>query len=60
MAGFSKVFCVGHAHTHDGINNIAFLILQGEGNRQWLEVRYHAEGLKPFWEIRVIVPAFPD
>ncbi|HOT27134.1 MAG TPA: hypothetical protein PLU72_03020 [Candidatus Ozemobacteraceae bacterium] len=60
MAGFSKVFCVGHSRSYDGISNVKFLILQGESDRQWLEACYHVSGLRPIGNIRIVIPAKPD
>ncbi len=60
MAGYSKIFCIGHAETYDGIANVRLCILQGEGNRQWFEAGFVAPGLKPLGSLRVVVPARPN
>src|SRR5262245_16652174 len=63
MAGYSKLYVVGGLggfQGADGVNPIAFQILVGEGNRQWLEVHYFDRALKPIGRVRVIIPAGPD
>ena len=59
MAGYSKIYCIGE-DGFDGINPIYFQVWQGEGNRQWLEVHYFKEGLKPLGNIKSFVPQGPD
>lgn len=44
----------------DGVNPILFQILVGDADRQWLEVNYFDESIKPLGKIKVIVPARPD
>ena len=50
MAGYSKIYCVGGEGGFlgaDGMNPIDFQILIGDGDRQWLEVRYFNRDIKP-------------
>jgi hypothetical protein len=45
----------------DGVNPIAFLILVGESDRQWLEPHYFdSSAIQPLGKLRVIVPKGPD
>lgn len=44
----------------DGVNPIEFMILVGDGNRQWLEPHYFNSELKPLGRLRTIIPAAPD
>lgn len=63
MAGFSKLFVVGGPGGYfgsDGVNPIAFQILVGNGNRQWLEAHYFDTDIKPIGAVRTIIPAGPD
>ncbi len=63
MAGYSRLYVVGGLGGFmgaDGVNPIEFLILVGEGNRQWLEPHYFDRSIRPMGKIRVIVPAGPD
>jgi hypothetical protein len=59
MAGFSTIYCVGGEggfQGADGMNPIYFQILQGEGNRRWLEPHYFDKTITPIGKINVIVP----
>lgn len=63
MAGFSKIYCIGGEGGFlgaDGMNPIDFQILVGDGNRQWLEVRYFSRDIRPIGRVKVIIPAGPD
>lgn len=63
MAGYSKIYCIGGEGGFlgaDGMNPIDFQILVGDGDRQWLEVRYFNRDIKPIGRVRVIIPAGPD
>ena len=62
MAGYSRIYCIGDeggALGADGINPIDFQILVGNGNRQWLEVRYFNSNIRPMGKVEVIIPAAP-
>ncbi len=63
MAGFSKLYVIGGpggVQGADGVNPIAFQILVGEGNRQWLEAHYFDPEIQPLGQVRTIIPAGPD
>ncbi len=63
MAGFSKIYCVGGLggfQGADGINPILFQILVGDASRQWLQVHYFDQTIKPLGEIETIVPEGPN
>jgi len=62
MAGFSKFYVFGGAggfQGADGVNPIAFLVLVGDGNRQWMEPHYFDPSIAPIGRIRSIVPDEP-
>ena len=62
MAGFSKMYVLGGPGGFmgaDGVGSIEMLILQGEGNRQWLEARYFDKPVGPLGSIRSLVPDGP-
>lgn len=44
----------------DGIGTIGFLILAGEGNRQWLEPHSFDPSLQPIGRLRTLIPEAPD
>jgi hypothetical protein len=63
MAGYTKTYVVGGEGGFmgaDGINPLQFFILVGDGNRQWLEVHYVEEGIRPIGRIKKIIPEGPD
>ena len=63
MSGYSRIYCIGGeggALGADGINPIDFQILVGDGNRQWLEVRYFNSDIRPMGKVEVIIPAGPN
>jgi hypothetical protein len=63
MAGYSKLYVVGGLGGilgADGVNPIAFQILVGDADRQWLEAHYFDPEIKPLGQIRSIIPAGPD
>ena len=63
MAGFSKIYCVGGLggfQGADGINPILFQILVGDASRQWLQVHYFDQTIKPLGKIETIVPGGPN
>ena len=63
MAGFYKVYYVGGLGGFmgaDGINPICFEIWVGDADRQWLEVHYVKEGIKPLGKMKSFVPKGPD
>ena len=63
MAGYSKIYCIGGLGGFggaDGVNPIEIQIWQGEGNRQWLEVHYFKNGIKPIGRLKVVIPESPD
>jgi len=62
MPYYSKLyFVVGDEGYHgDGKNTISLEILQGEGNRRWLEPHYFDDRLKPIGEIKTMTPEGPD
>lgn len=63
MAGFSKIYCVGGPggfQGADGVNPILFQILVGNSDRQWLQVHYFEQTIKPIGKIDTIIPAGPD
>jgi hypothetical protein len=63
VAGDSRLYVVGGLggfQGADGVNPIAFQILVGEGNRQWLEAHYFDPEIKPLGKVRTIIPAGPD
>jgi hypothetical protein len=62
MAGYSRIYVVGESGGvggSDGVNHIAFQILRGEGNRQWLEVRYF-DDIQRLGDIKIIIPEGPS
>lgn len=63
MAGYSRMYVVGGLGGFmgsDGVNPIAFLILVGDADRQWLEPHYFDRSIRPIGQLRVIVPAGPN
>ena len=63
MAGYSKLYVVGGLGGFmgaDGVNPIKFLILIGDGDRQWLEPHYFDQSLAPIGKIQAIVPPGPN
>ncbi len=63
MAGFSKIYCVGGLggfQGADGVNPIFFQILVGNSDRQWLQVHYFDQTIKPIGKIETIIPAGSD
>ena len=55
MAGFSKIYCVGGLggfQGADGVNPIFFRILVGNSDRQWLQVHYFDQTIKPIGRLR--------
>jgi hypothetical protein len=44
----------------DGVNPIRLQIWVGDGDRQWLEVRYFDESTIPLGAIKTVVPEGPD
>ena len=63
MAGFSKIYCVGGSggfQGADGVNPILFQILVGDGSRQWLQVHYFDQTIKPLGKIETIVSEGPN
>lgn len=63
MSGYSKIYCIGGEGGFmgsDGMNPIDFQILIGDGNRQWLEVKYFNRNIRPMGRVRVITPKGPD
>jgi hypothetical protein len=63
VAGFSTLYVVGGLggfQGTDGVNPIAFQILVGDANRQWLESHYFDPRIRPLGNISRIVPARPD
>ncbi len=55
MAGYSKIYCVGGEGGFlgaDGINPINFQILVGDAGRQWLEVCYFSQDIRPMDELK--------
>ena len=63
MSGYSKIYCIGGEGGFmgsDGMNPIDFQILVGDGNRQWLEVKYFNGNIRPMGRVEVIIPKGPD
>jgi hypothetical protein len=63
MGGFSKLFVVGEPggfQGADGVNPIHFIILIGNSDRQWLEVKYFDPMTVPSGNIRTIIPERPN
>jgi hypothetical protein len=63
MAGFSKIVVVGDLggfQGADGVNPIHFIILVGNADRQWLEVKYFDPTIVPIGKVRTIIPEGPD
>ena len=63
MSGINKVYYVGGLGGFmgaDGINPICFEIWVGDADRQWLEVHYVKEGIKPLGKMKSFVPKGPD
>ena len=59
MAGYSTIYCIGGEggfQGADGMNPIHFQILQGEGNRRWLEPHYFDNTITPIGKIKKIIP----
>ena len=59
MAGYSTIYCIGGEggfQGADGMNPIHFQILQGEGNRRWLEPHYFDKTITPIGKIKAIIP----
>ena len=62
MAGFYKIYMVGGSGGFlgaDGINPIAFQILVGTADREWLEPKYFDETFKSISGITHMVPLGP-
>lgn len=63
MSGYSRLYCIGGEGGFlgaDGINPMLFQILVGDADRQWFEVRYFGNDIKPLADIIRIVPSGPD
>ena len=63
MAGINRIYYVGGLGGFmgaDGINPICFEIWVGDADRQWLEVHYVKEGIKPLGKMKSFVPKGPD
>jgi hypothetical protein len=63
VAGFSRFYVFGGQGGYegaDGVNPIALMILQGEGNRQWFEAVHVGPALCRLGEVRTVIPAGPD
>mgnify|MGYP006095621229 CR=1 FL=1 len=63
MAGYSTIYCIGGLggfQGADGMNPIHFQILQGEGERRWLEPHYFDKTITPIGRISVIIPESPE
>jgi len=63
MAGYSTIYCIGGEggfQGADGMNPIYFQILQGEGERRWLEPHYFDKTITPIGKIKVIIPESPE
>jgi|TARA_B110000495_G_C22759032_1_gene444471 hypothetical protein len=63
MAGFSTIYCIGWEggfQGSDGMNPIHFQILQGEGERRWLEPHYFDKTITPIGRISIVIPESPD
>ena len=59
VAGYSKLYVIGDPggfQGADGVNPIQFLVLIGDGNRQWLEPHYFDASIKPIGKLARIVP----
>ena len=67
-AEYSRMFLVDNLAEEKGFmdsptaeyNRNLFIILQGEGNRQWLQCLYVDQGLKPLSKIYRIIPCGPN
>ena len=67
-AEYSRMFLVDNLAEEKGFmdsptaeyNRNLFIILQGEGNRQWLECLYVDRELKPLGHISTIIPCVPN
>jgi thiol-disulfide isomerase/thioredoxin len=60
---FSKAYIVGPAKEDDFFGEIhesKFLILQGEGGRQWLQSFYLDNSIAPMGNIKTVVPVGPS
>jgi hypothetical protein len=60
MAGFYKLYVVGGVGGYmgaDGVNPIDYILTVGTADRQWFEVRYFRQGMRPLGDVRVTVPA---
>ena len=63
MAGYLKIYVVGSRGGFmgtDGVNQIEFLILDGDADRQWLEPRYFDKSILPIGKLGIIIPPRPD
>jgi len=63
MSGFSRFYVFGGQggfEGADGVNPIALMILQGEGNRQWFEALYVDPELSRLGAVQTVMPAGPD
>ena len=63
MAGFSQMFLIGGQGGFDGADGINPIYLQiwvGDAHRQWLEVHYCDEGIRPLGKVRRFVPRRPN
>ena len=66
-AEYTRIFLVDDQSGKSGFmehgtaeyNNHLFLILQGDGGRQWLECSYIDKSIKPLGTIRVVIPEGP-
>jgi hypothetical protein len=62
MAGFDRIYCLGHEGGYmgaDGLNTIDLEILHGISDREWYEPRYGKQ-FAPMGQVQVFVPRGPD
>ena len=63
MAGFSQMFLIGGKGGFggaDGINPIYLQIWVGDAHRQWLEVYYCEQNIRPMGKVKRFVPCRPN
>jgi hypothetical protein len=63
MAGITRIFSIGGGGGFmggDGPNPILAQIWQGDGSRQWFEVRYFEGDFGPMGKVETMIPAAPD
>lgn len=64
MSCITKIYFVfktqGHGRGHEGLDPALFEIWVGDAGRQWLEVRYLDEKIRPMENITRFVPETPD